>query len=662
MHPLLHSPFLQALGYAIINSLWQFALLWLLYFSVNTVFKLSSHQKYATGLVLEFAGFTWFLGTLLFYYNQSILLAQHVVTGHQVYLPAFANSGAGFKDRFFLLVLRSEQFFPYLSIAYLALLFILALRWIYAYRYTKYVRTEGLSEIQAEWQLFVQKLSLQLGINRRVQIFLSELVQTPLTVGFFKPLILIPIATINYLNPQQMEAVILHELAHIRRFDYLFNLLLALIEACMFFNPFMQLIQQQVKKERENCCDDWVLKYEYSAASYARALLQIASYQTHSPLLALKATENKQLLISRVKRIIEKKERTFFNYKYQLLALFVMTLVFSLLSFLSPQKKIKTALTSVKRSDIIFEPMAAKVSNPLFNPVFFLANSSKIVVEQRKKTAEIKSLKPPNAFNRVPESPAAVIEDENDQIIEPPFDMPLEAPRVAIAGDVNSSSENVRREVEKNNVEIYAENKSLRETGKQANMRERYFQRFQNADAVKENAALSLEKASIQLRNALDQIKLSKKQVDLNKLQGVVRIGIRKMQKENARRTDINVFKLNELELLEKQIENQMDSLNQPKFFTTRLNVDFNYNFQLPPVVFALLSGEKEHSFSYEYSPKPRLRVMAPPPYGDCSDKVKKRREKVMVTNDGGETKPGETISPLPAPATKLRAVYIIKI
>src|SRR4051812_2167160 len=110
MQPLLHSPLLQALGYAIINSLWQFALIWLLYFGINTVFKLSSHHKYVTGLVLEFAGFTWFLETFHFYYKQSLLLVENSVLNHQVYFPGFSHLSAGgtVKQQFFLLVLRFE--------------------------------------------------------------------------------------------------------------------------------------------------------------------------------------------------------------------------------------------------------------------------------------------------------------------------------------------------------------------------------------------------------------------------------------------------------------------------------------------------------------------------------------------------------------------------
>jgi hypothetical protein len=70
MVQLTQSPFLQALGHSIVNSLWQFALLWLVYFIINTVFKLSAHQKYTTALLLQLTGFIWFAGTFAFYYQQ----------------------------------------------------------------------------------------------------------------------------------------------------------------------------------------------------------------------------------------------------------------------------------------------------------------------------------------------------------------------------------------------------------------------------------------------------------------------------------------------------------------------------------------------------------------------------------------------------------------
>jgi beta-lactamase regulating signal transducer with metallopeptidase domain len=671
MHPLLHSPFLQALGYTIINSLWQFALLWLLYFAINTIFKLSSQQKYAAGLTLEIAGFTWFIVTLIFYYNQSKLLPEYNLID-QASLPAvLANTGSTFKQQFFLLILRFEQFFPYLSIAYLALLFVLFMRWLYAYKFTQQVRVAGLEEKEEQWKLFVQKLSLQLGIKRRVHIFLSELVQTPLTVGFLKPVILIPIATINYLNPQQMEAVIIHELAHIRRYDYLFNLLLALIEASLFFNPFMQLIHQQVKKERENCCDDWVLKYEYSAASYARALLQIASNQTQRTLLALNATDNKKLLISRIKRIIENNEHTFFNHKYQLLALLVLTTVFSALSFLSPSKKITRSFSSKAHQKIVFEPMAAKVNNPLFNPVFFLANSSKI--EQPKKKSEIKSLKTKIAIARLPEpgelpvetNPvAAFIADEDVKILEPASTPKESEVRAAEKADrLKLVFEKSLKNAERSNGDVKLGNWFSQEASQQMEVASNYLKRLQKETGKEKESAINIEKVKTQLNNALQQIRASKKQVELSRLRGIVRLGIKKIEKEKVATLlpDMNVFKLNELELIERQIEKEVDSINasnHSEFFNTRVNANSNFTFELPAVVYT--TPEKPHNFSFQYSTRPaRVPTITAPREARI---YLKKNEAIKESDDNCESQSVEIAPQPPARTVKFKSVYIIRI
>ncbi|GEO10131.1 M56 family metallopeptidase [Segetibacter aerophilus] len=678
MHPLLHSPFLQALGYTIINSLWQFALLWLLYFLINTIFKLTSHQKYTTGLVFEIIGFTWFIGTMVFYYNQCLLLPEQSGVNSQSYIPGLlTRTGASFSQQFFIIVLRFEQFFPYLSIAYLALLFILAAKWVFAYRFTQQVRFAGLAEIDEDWKLFVQKLSLSLGITRPVHIFLSELVQTPLTVGFFKPVILIPLATINYLNPQQMEAVILHELAHIRRYDYLFNLILAVVEACLFFNPFMQLIHQQVKKERENCCDDWVLRYDYSATSYARALLQIASNQPGKQLLSVNATDNKKLLISRIKRIIEKNEKTFFNHKHQLLALLVLTTVFSFLSLLSPSKK--TALTSNRstQANVVFQPIAAKVKNPLFNPVFFLANASEDTVSEdtveiTKKLVEIKPVKSRTAISRFAEpvsqqataaEEASMLPNEDNKLVEAAsvVNPMIEVSSPSFAASLNVALENWSKNQDYFKTQEKTEKWFSEEAFKQMEVAKNQLRKVQK-ETIKEKDILNLEKVRMQVASALEQVKSTNKKVELSKLKSLVRLGIKKIQKEKVSTLlpDMNVFKLNELELLEKQIEKEMTSLNQTTFYTTASITNTDYNFRVPAVVYTPPT-EKEHTFSFQFSTKPRVRVISS--QGLIELKREQKKEKLPVAEaEEDDVTHNETIAPPPAPPARVRSVYIIKI
>jgi beta-lactamase regulating signal transducer with metallopeptidase domain len=388
MPEITHSPFLQALGYSIINSLWQFALLWLIYVSINTLFKLSSHQKYSTGLLLQFLGFTWFTITFTFYFNQFSNLPNDYSLNQPYFLHIAHVNSETVRERFLTWIIQTERLLPYLSISYLAFLIFSCCKWIKAYNYTFALRNKGLQKVEVTWRIFVQQISIQLGIKREVKIYLSEMVQTPLTIGFFKPLILLPLASINNLNAEQMEAVIMHELAHIKRCDYLFNLFLALIEITLFFNPFMLLISRHIKRERENCCDDWVLQYEYSATSYAYALLQISTSQSSSPILAMKAAEDKHILFNRIRRIIEKKEISFFNYRYQLIAFIVMLTVLSSLALLSSSRKIDKAAVSSSPRKVITKQMTVRVNNALLNPGFFLPPPEKEVMAIKEQKSE----------------------------------------------------------------------------------------------------------------------------------------------------------------------------------------------------------------------------------------------------------------------------------
>jgi hypothetical protein len=153
-----------------------------------------------------------------------------------------------------------------------------------------------------------------MGIRSTVSTWLSSKVDVPLTLGHLKPVILLPVAMMNHLTPQQVEAILVHELAHIRRHDYLLHLAVTALEGFFFFNPFARLLIRQVKKERENCCDDLVLQFRYDRHSYVSALLSLATHSrltARSPKVnpAIAATgDGNQLLLQRAKRILQQKQ------------------------------------------------------------------------------------------------------------------------------------------------------------------------------------------------------------------------------------------------------------------------------------------------------------------------------------------------------------------
>ncbi|TDH29293.1 hypothetical protein EXU57_04310 [Segetibacter sp. 3557_3] len=378
MFQVTQSPFLQALGYAIINSLWQYALLWLLYYFVSSVTRLSAHRLYQVALLSHLTGFVWFSGTLCYYYNFFVQ-----TNG----LPFFANIDSGFpgysvSEKIYLLMVRAEVFLPYLSLAYMVLLTFMSVKTIRCYRKTHILRTREIEKAHIDWRLFTSRLAAQFGIKRKVSLFLSGLVESPVTVGFLKPMILLPISVVNNLSTEQVEAILLHELAHIKRHDYLINLLLSIIEITLFFNPFMQLLSKSIRRERENCCDDWVLQYQYSAASYARALLKIAVNKVASNgSLAMAAVDNNRALLTRVKRMIERNEKQV-NYRRQVLALLCITLIFGMVAGFTPQKRSTTKPGNISKTTLVSQAVnqqvdVVKTDNILFNPVYFLSEPIK---------------------------------------------------------------------------------------------------------------------------------------------------------------------------------------------------------------------------------------------------------------------------------------------
>ena len=160
--------------------------------------------------------------------------------------------------------------------------------------------------IEGQWQDFVCASAEKLGITKFVTLAESAAIVTPMVIGFLKPLILVPAGMLAGLTPTQLETVLLHELAHIRRNDFLVNFLQTVIETIFFFNPFVWMLSNEIRKEREYCCDDLVVTQHGDSAAYAHALVQLAEARLAPPMLALPLANDKNILLNRIKRIMEK--------------------------------------------------------------------------------------------------------------------------------------------------------------------------------------------------------------------------------------------------------------------------------------------------------------------------------------------------------------------
>jgi len=285
-----HSNFLQALGWAVINSLWQMALLWMIYKFFVFIIKPGSSLKSKSAFILLIGGTGWFIISFILAYNTPVKNNSTLLT---------------WNDISYSLNDRISSILPYASIAYLVLLVIPVIRFIISLRQVIQIRTKNIRKIEIQWRLFVKKMTAYLDIRRPVQVWISENITSPVTVGFLKPVILVPLAAVNQLTTYQMEAVLLHELAHIKRFDYLLNVITVIIRTIFYFNPFTRSLADNIDAEREKSCDEWVLQYQYDAYAYSSALLALEQMKKNSLQLALAAvTTKKELLLERIKKIM----------------------------------------------------------------------------------------------------------------------------------------------------------------------------------------------------------------------------------------------------------------------------------------------------------------------------------------------------------------------
>lgn len=307
--------FLQALGWAVLNSLWQLALLWVVYQLLTAIFKAAkpSAKSFLAGSLLMI-GFAWFVYTFILVYTTTDPVT--IITGGML------HTETGVADSF-------NKIIPFTSVIYLVLLTVPVLRFIRNYRYVQVIRQYGLSRIDPEWRLFVNSVAERMGIRKPVHIWLSEFVTSPVTVGWLKPVILVPIAAINNLNTQQMEAVLLHELSHIRRYDYIINLVISFIRVILYFNPFAKAFVKIVETEREKSCDEMVLQFQYSSYEYASALLTLEKLSREQRLLMLAAAGSGKSLLHRIETIMGVQPKQKFSFHRLGVILASALLVFS---------------------------------------------------------------------------------------------------------------------------------------------------------------------------------------------------------------------------------------------------------------------------------------------------------------------------------------------
>lgn len=176
--------------------------------------------------------------------------------------------------------------------------------------YVQHLKSAHVFPMEEKWQRMLQNLTQQVSIKRPVQLMESALVKVPMIIGHLKPIILMPVGVVNVLSPDQVEAILAHELAHIARYDYLLNILQSVIEVLFYFNPGVWWIASRIRTEREHCCDDLAVSLCGDSLNYAKALVAIQEMNQEAPHFAMAFSTNRNQLLFRIKRILNQSQNT----------------------------------------------------------------------------------------------------------------------------------------------------------------------------------------------------------------------------------------------------------------------------------------------------------------------------------------------------------------
>jgi|GEM_PF-797756 len=174
------------------------------------------------------------------------------------------------------------------------------------------LKTKKIAAPSGEWQRQFARLCDEIGVSARAKLRESAQVAAPVVIGWLKPVVLIPSGAFLGVTPAQLEAIIVHELMHVRRGDFLVNFLQTLVDILLFYHPCVWWISREIRREREFVCDDLVVRFYGEPLAYARALANLEQFRQtakqNAPQLSLAA--NGGNLMKRIQRILQKETET----------------------------------------------------------------------------------------------------------------------------------------------------------------------------------------------------------------------------------------------------------------------------------------------------------------------------------------------------------------
>ncbi len=311
--------FIYALGWTLLHSLWQGALIGLI-IAVAMVFlhKYTAKLRYFINsmslFVLAGLALVTFITSYTTYQSDQIQDPGMAFSG--VYMEATQTvntniqeiaKGVTFSSIMEDTAAYCREHIPLFVMIWLLGMFAMMLRFLGGYALVRRYKYHRVKPVMGEWERKFHDLAARIRVNKNVRLLESAMVRVPMAIGYLKPVVLLPLGALNGVPAQQMEAILVHELAHIRRRDYLVNLLQSVLEVIFFYHPVVWWLSQNIRIERENICDDIAITITGNTMEFAKALTNIQEMNLGSPALAAGLSgKNKNRLVNRIRRLAGK--------------------------------------------------------------------------------------------------------------------------------------------------------------------------------------------------------------------------------------------------------------------------------------------------------------------------------------------------------------------
>jgi len=293
----------EALAWTLLHSIWQAALIaGILAIVFRIINKNNARLRYAMAslgllLILISAALTF-----LFALPEKTLV--HSMEASGISLVVTDTHKTVFSWEWLKSLLPTQILFPILLRTWLAGVVFLSIKMLTNYINACRLKNHKAFTLNASHYALVQSLIKRFKISRKVVFRESALVDSPSLIGYFKPVILLPISLLSGIPDNQLEIIIAHELAHIRRHDYLVQFIQGIIEVLFFYHPVVWWLSSVVNTEREHICDDLAVKVCGESLTLIKALNNMESIRKKQPELILNFSGKKASLLHRVRRIL----------------------------------------------------------------------------------------------------------------------------------------------------------------------------------------------------------------------------------------------------------------------------------------------------------------------------------------------------------------------